>query len=81
MAQLRAHQTDLCLKLRVKHAATEALPFSLRGAAILPDFTPFPARRTMPFETPPLVGFMERKAREAAEVVRGTGVLGGQKRR
>ena len=52
----------------------------LRAAAQEPDFTPFPARRTIPMETPPVPHYFE-KLRAAAEEVVSSSALGGGKRR
>ncbi len=80
MAQHRAFQADLVAKLRLKNAALEALPEALRAAASAPDYTPFPARRSIPMETPPIPGYFEA-LRAAAEEVVSSSALGGGKRR
>ena len=52
----------------------------LRAAASEPDYTPFPARRTIPMETAPVPGYYEA-LRAAAEEVVSSSALGGGKRR
>ena len=52
----------------------------LRAAALVPDYSPFPARRAIPLETPPVPGYFEA-LRAAAEEVVSSSALGGGKRR
>jgi len=54
MRQHREWQIDLTAKLKLKQAAVEALPPTLRAAAMVPDLAPFPANRQIWTETPPL---------------------------
>ncbi|WIA32126.1 hypothetical protein OEZ86_002976 [Tetradesmus obliquus] len=46
-------QEDLCMKLKLKKAALQALPPELRAAALQEDLTPFPLTRHFLYDTPP----------------------------
>ncbi|KAJ0979288.1 hypothetical protein J5N97_014762 [Dioscorea zingiberensis] len=66
MRKHRARQAAESTLLRLKKEAIAALPEKLREAAMVPDFTPFPANRFMATLTPPIEGYIE-KVREAAK--------------
>ncbi|XP_038980259.1 uncharacterized protein LOC103717499 [Phoenix dactylifera] len=66
MRKHRARQAAETTLLRLKKEAIAALPDHLREAALVPDFTPFPANRYMATLTPPIEGYIE-KVREAAK--------------
>lgn len=82
-AQMRQHremQKDLSQKLKLKHAALAALPEQLRATASLPDDTPFPMKRLLPWDTPEIPGFFEEKQRQAEEAVSSSAFGGGKQR-
>lgn len=66
MRKHRARQAAETGLLKCKKAAIEALPESLREAALVPDLTPFPVKRFMATLTPPIEGYIE-KINEAAK--------------
>ncbi|KAL8192596.1 hypothetical protein R6Q57_027781 [Mikania cordata] len=66
MRKHRARQAAETGLLKCKKEAIEALPESLRAAAMVPDFTPFPVNRFMATLTPPIEGYIE-KINEAAK--------------
>lgn len=66
MRKHRARQAAETTLLRLKKEAISALPEKLQAAALLPDFTPFPANRFMATLTPPIEGYIE-KVKEAAK--------------
>lgn len=66
MKRHRARQAAETTLLRLKKEAIEALPEHLQAAALVPDFTPFPANRFMATLTPPIEGYLE-KVMEAAK--------------
>mmetsp|Transcript_25982 Transcript_25982/g.56351 ORF Transcript_25982/g.56351 Transcript_25982/m.56351 type:complete len:199 (+) Transcript_25982:122-718(+) len=76
MNQHRRHQRMLANKLKLQKAAVAALPQELAEAARNPDLTPFPMRRHIWYNTPPITGFMERKMQGDE-----AGVMGGKKLR
>lgn len=65
MRKHRARQAAETTLLRLKKEAIAALPEKLQAAALVPDFTPFPANRYMATLTPPIEGYIE-KVKEAA---------------
>ncbi|XP_057499729.1 uncharacterized protein LOC130783938 [Actinidia eriantha] len=65
MRKHRARQAAESTLLRLKKEAIEALPENLKGAALVPDLTPFPVNRFMATLTPPIEGHFE-KINEAA---------------
>lgn len=65
MRMHRARQAAESTLLRFKKEAIEALPEHLKGAALVPDLTPFPINRFMATLTPPIEGYIE-KINEAA---------------
>lgn len=65
MRMHRARQAAESTLLRCKKEAIEALPEHLKGAALVPDLTPFPINRFMATLTPPIEGYIE-KINEAA---------------
>lgn len=65
MRKHRARQAAETGLLKCKKDAIEALPESLREAALVPDLTPFPVNRFMATLTPPIEGYIE-KVNEAA---------------
>ena len=46
----RALERDLIMKVRLRDEAVSALPEQIRHAAMEPDYTPYPKKRTMPVE-------------------------------
>lgn len=60
MRKHRARQAAETTLLRLKKEAIEALPEKLREAALVPDFSPFPANRYMATLTPPIEGYSEK---------------------
>ncbi|KAL0922978.1 hypothetical protein M5K25_007016 [Dendrobium thyrsiflorum] len=66
MRKHRARQAAETTLLRLKKEAIAALPEKLQAAALVPDFTPFPANRFMATLTPPIEGYIE-KVKEAAK--------------
>lgn len=66
MRKHRARQAAETGILRLRKEAIAALPERLREAAMVPDFTPFPANRFMATLTPPIEGYIE-KVKEAAK--------------
>ncbi|XP_020594535.1 uncharacterized protein LOC110034625, partial [Phalaenopsis equestris] len=66
MRKHRARQAAETTLLRLKKEAIAALPEKLQVAALVPDFTPFPANRFMATLTPPIEGYIE-KVKEAAK--------------
>ena len=80
MAQHRAQQLDLVVKTRLRQAALAALPASLRAAAEEPDWSPFPARRTIPLETAPVEGYAEALYASAESAVSSSALSGGKRR-
>ncbi|XP_072995784.1 uncharacterized protein [Typha latifolia] len=70
MRRHRARQAAETNLLNLKKEAIAALPENLRGPALVPDFTPFPANRFMATLTPPIEGYIE-KVREAAKKFAG----------
>lgn len=66
MRKHRARQAAETGLLKCKKEAIEALPESLREAALVPDLTPFPVNRFMATLTPPIEGYIE-KINEAAK--------------
>lgn len=66
MRKHRARQAAESTLLRLKKEAIDALPEKLKAAALVPDFTPFPANRFMATLTPPIEGYVE-KVKEAAK--------------
>ncbi|PKA66889.1 hypothetical protein AXF42_Ash003546 [Apostasia shenzhenica] len=70
MRKHRARQAAESTLLRLKKEAIAALPEKLRAAALVPDFTPFPANRYMATLTPPIEGYVE-KIKEAAKKFAG----------
>ncbi|KAK8921235.1 hypothetical protein KSP39_PZI020817 [Platanthera zijinensis] len=66
MRKHRARQAAESTLLRLKKEAIEALPEKLKAAALVPDFTPFPANRFMATLTPPIEGYLD-KVKEAAK--------------
>lgn len=65
MRMHRGRQAAESTLLRFKKEAIEALPEHLKGAALVPDLTPFPINRFMATLTPPIEGYIE-KINEAA---------------
>lgn len=70
MRKHRARQAAETAFLKLKKEAIAALPDHLRKAAMVPDFTPFPANRFMATLTPPIEGYIE-KVMEAAKQFSG----------
>ncbi|XP_074589433.1 uncharacterized protein LOC141845270 [Curcuma longa] len=70
MRKHRARQAAETAFLKLKKEAIAALPDHLREAALVPDFTPFPANRFMATLTPPIEGYIE-KVRDAAKQFSG----------
>ncbi|WOL04059.1 hypothetical protein Cni_G12780 [Canna indica] len=70
MRRHRARQAAETTLLNLKKEAIAALPDHLRKAAMVPDFTPFPANRFMATLTPPIEGYID-KVREAAKQFAG----------
>lgn len=66
MRKHRARQAAETTLLRLKKEAIAALPEKLRAAALVPDYTPFPANRYMATLTPPIEGYVD-KVKEAAK--------------
>lgn len=66
MRKHRGRQAAETGLLKCKKEAIEALPESLREAALVPDLTPFPVNRFMATLTPPIEGYIE-KINEAAK--------------
>ncbi|XP_073022420.1 uncharacterized protein [Primulina eburnea] len=66
MRMHRARQAAESTLLRLKKEAIDALPEHLKGAALVPDLTPFPINRFMATLTPPIEGYVE-KINEAAK--------------
>ncbi|XP_024992963.1 uncharacterized protein LOC112526778 [Cynara cardunculus var. scolymus] len=66
MRKHRARQAAETGLLKCKKEAIEALPESLREAAMVPDLAPFPVNRFMATLTPPIEGYIE-KINEAAK--------------
>lgn len=63
---LRARQAEESMRLKLKNDAIAALPPRLREAALVPDFTPFPANRHRAYLTPPIEGYSQ-KLKDAAK--------------
>lgn len=59
MRRHRARQAAETNLLKSKNAAIEALPENLKAAAMVPDYTPFPANRYMATLTPPIEGYSD----------------------
>ncbi|KAI3681842.1 hypothetical protein L6452_36647 [Arctium lappa] len=66
MRKHRVRQAAETWLLKCKREAIEALPESLKEAAMVPDLTPFPVNRFMATLTPPIEGYIE-KINEAAK--------------
>mmetsp|Transcript_9814 Transcript_9814/g.24955 ORF Transcript_9814/g.24955 Transcript_9814/m.24955 type:complete len:180 (+) Transcript_9814:224-763(+) len=62
MAEERAWQKSLSVKLQLKLAAIEALPSGLKEHASTPDYEPFPTNRWIATDTPPIKGYYESKS-------------------
>ncbi|KAL2644897.1 hypothetical protein R1flu_012484 [Riccia fluitans] len=57
------------IRLQLKNEALAALPPHLREAAMVPDLTPFPRIRISASFTPPIRGYIEDRAKQAAQSV------------
>ncbi|OAE28644.1 hypothetical protein AXG93_1335s1360 [Marchantia polymorpha subsp. ruderalis] len=57
------------IRLQLKKEALAALPPHLREAAMVPDLTPFPKSRIPASLTPPIGGYIEDRAKQAAQSV------------
>ncbi|KAL2633613.1 hypothetical protein R1flu_005092 [Riccia fluitans] len=57
------------IRLQLKKEALAALPPHLREAAMVPDLTPFPRIRVSASFTPPIRGYIEDRAKQAAQSV------------
>lgn len=55
---------SLTIKIKLRQAATAALPPELREAASQPDYAPFPLNRQIMTDTPPIPGFGEQQRQQ-----------------